>query len=154
MITLATVAFALGACGAVASSSSPSLDSLIGRSLDAHRGFHVQSVACPAEPRRKRAVIHCSVTLSGGHKVGVRAIALGHGAFRILTSEILPDNVERAIVAALARRGVRAKAACPDHVRARIGRTFACSVTAGPGRRATAIVTILNADGDFRFDVH
>jgi len=120
----------------------------------AYRGFHVQSVACPAGLLGKRAVVHCGVTLTGGHMVGVRAIALGHGSFRILTSEILPDNVERAIVAALARRGVTAKAVCPDHVRARIGRTFACSVTAGRGRHATAMVTILNADGDFRFDVH
>ena len=52
----------------------------------AYRGFHVQSVACPAGLLGKRAVVHCGVTLTGGHMVGVRAIALGHGSFRILTS--------------------------------------------------------------------
>jgi hypothetical protein len=97
MITLAVAGFALTACAAVGPSRSPSLPSLIRTSLDAHRGFRVQSVACPAGPRGKGAVVHCSVTLRGGYKVGVRAIALGHGAFRILTSEILPDNVERAL---------------------------------------------------------
>lgn len=81
----------------------------------------MQSVACPAGPRDKGAVVHCSVTLSGGHEVGVRAIALGNDAFRILTAEMLPDNVERAIVAALARRNITANAVCPEHVRAQSG---------------------------------
>ena len=134
-------------------SSSPKLDNVIRSSLDAHRGFHVQSVACPAGSRDKGAVVHCSVTLSGGHKVGVRAIALGNDAFRILTSEMLPDNVERAIVAALARRNITANAVCPEHVRAQIGRTFDCKITAGGDRRAIAKVTVLNSDGGFRFDV-
>jgi hypothetical protein len=153
MITISVAAVAVGGCAAAASSN-PSLPNLIRSSLDPHRGFHVQSVACPAGPRGKGAVVHCSVTLSGGHGVGVRAIALGHGAFRIVTSEILPDNVERAIDAALARRNVTAKAVCPAHVRAQIGKTFECKVTAGEGRRAIATVTILNSDGDYRFDVH
>jgi Domain of unknown function (DUF4333) len=84
----------------------------------------------------------------------VAGVALdGHGAFPILTSEILPDNVERAIVAALARRSIIAKAACPEHVLAGIGRTFHCTVTAGAGRHAVATVTIVDADGGFRFDV-
>jgi Domain of unknown function (DUF4333) len=152
MITLAAAAVACAACGSLASSN-PSLDSLIRSSLDAHRGLHVQSVACPAGPRGKGTVVHCSATLSGGHKVGVRAIALGNGAFRILTSEILPDNVERAIDSALARRNVNAKAVCPAHVRARIGETFECKVTTGGGRDGIATVTILNSDGDYRFDV-
>jgi hypothetical protein len=90
------VATSLTACGTLGSSS-PKLDNVIRSSLDAHRGFHVQSVACPAGSRDKGAVVHCTVTLSGGHEVGVRAIALGNDAFRILTSEMLPDNVERAI---------------------------------------------------------
>ncbi len=113
----------------------------------------MQSVACPAGPRGKGTVVHCSVRLSGGREVGVRAIALGNGAFRILTSEILPDNVERAIGSALARRNVTAKAVCPAHVRAQIGKTFECRVTAGGSRHAIATVTILNSDGDYRFDV-
>lgn len=133
---------------------SPNLTSLIRTSLDAHRGFHLQFVACPAGPRGKGAVVHCTVTLRGGHKVGVRAIALdGHGAFRILTSEILPDNVERAIVAALARRSIIAKTVCPEHVLAGIGRTFHCTVTAAAGRHAVGTVTIVDPDGGFRFDV-
>lgn len=153
VITLAVAGVALTACDSL-ESSSPNLASLIRTSLDAHRGFHVQSVACPAGPRGKGAVVHCTVTLRGGHKVGVRAIALdGHGRFRILTSEILPDNVERAIVAALARRSIIAKAVCPEHVLAGIGRRFHCTVTAGADRHALATVTIIDADGGFRFDV-
>jgi hypothetical protein len=151
MITLTVAAMTITACGAVGSST-PSLDSLVRSSLDAHRGFHVQSVACPAG-RHRKSVVHCSVTLSGGHEVAVRAIALGNGAYRILTSEILPDNVERSIDSVLARRNVTAKAVCPHHVVARIGRTFECKVTGGGGRQAIATVTIRNSDGDYRFDV-
>jgi hypothetical protein len=152
MITLAAAAGSCAACGTLASSN-PTLDSLIRSALDAHRGFRVQSVTCPSGRPGKGAVVHCSVMLSGGQRVGVRAIALGNGAFRILTSEILPDNVERAIDSALARRNVTAKAVCPGHVGARIGKTFECMVTAGGGRHAIATVTILNSDGDYRFDV-
>jgi hypothetical protein len=152
MITVSVAAVAVAGCAAAASSSS-SLPNLIRSSLDAHRGFHVRSVACPPGRRGKGAVVHCSVSLRGGHEVGVRAIALGNGAFRILTSEILPDNVERAIDSALARRNVTAKTVCPQHVVARIGRTFKCKVTGGRGRHAIATVTILNSDGDYRFDV-
>jgi len=75
----------------------------------------------------------------------IRTSLDGRGTFRILTSEILPDNVERAIVAALARRSIMAEAVCPEHVLARIGRTFHCTVTAGAGRHAVATVTIVDA---------
>ena len=69
----------------------------------------------------------------GGHKVGVRATALdANGTFHIVASEMLADNVERAILRTLAARNIKARAVCPEHVRVVIGRTFDCSVTDAP----------------------
>jgi Domain of unknown function (DUF4333) len=111
----------------------------------------VQSVNCPAAKVAKGAVIRCTVTLPGGHEVGVRATSLdGRRAFRIVASEMLADNVERGIVGTLAERSINARAVCPEHVKVVIGRTFGCNVTDAAGRHLTAAVTIVDADGGFR----
>lgn len=149
-LVLAGVALALAGCGS-APSDSPYLTNLIRTSLDGHPGFRVQSVACPRGSIAKGAVVNCTATLRGGHKVGVRATALDEkGAFHIVASEMLADNVERGIVGMLAARNIKARAACPEHVKVVIGRTFGCSVTDAGGRHLTAAVTIVDADGGFR----
>ena len=150
-VVLAAVVFALAlaGCGSAASDS-PDLENLVRTSLDAHPGFRVQSVACPRGSIATGAVTRCTATLKGGHKVGVRATALdGNGAFHIVASEMLADNVERAILRTLAARNIKARAVCPEHVRVVIGRVFDCSVTDAPGRHLTAAVTILDSDGGF-----
>jgi len=155
LITAALAAVALASCGG-ARSDSGYLTNLISTSLDAHRGFTVASVTCPPGTGSKGAVsagtvVHCTATLRGGHKVGVRATALdGEGTFHIVTSEILPDNVEGQIVATLAQRGIKARAVCPAHVRVVIGRTFECRVTEAGGHHLAVAVTIVDADGGFR----
>jgi hypothetical protein len=149
-VALLGVVLALAGCG-TSGSGSPYLANLVRTSLDAHPGFQVQSVNCPAAKVAKGAVVRCTATLADGHKVGVRATSLdGRRAFRIIASEMLADNVERGIVGTLAERSVKARALCPEHVKVVIGRTFDCSVTDAAGRHLTAAVTILDADGGFR----
>jgi Domain of unknown function (DUF4333) len=143
-------AAALAGCGS-SKSDSHYLENLVRTSLAVHPGFKVQSVACPRESAAKGEVVSCTATLEGGHKVGVRATALdGKGTFRIITSEMLADNVERGIVGTLAARSIKARAVCPEHVKVVIGRTFDCTVTEATGGHATAAITILDADGGFR----
>jgi len=71
-----------------------------------------------------------------------------------------PDRPNRGALTSHATEDKRWKPASPRGLSlARPGRrpgtvrTFDCNVTAGKGRHAIATVTILNADGDFRFDV-
>jgi hypothetical protein len=40
---------------------------------------------------------------------------------------------------------------CPSDVKVEAGRSFQCTVTARNGRRATAMLKILNSDADVRF---
>jgi Domain of unknown function (DUF4333) len=126
------------------------LENLVRRSLDGHR-LDVQSVSCPAGSEPKGTVVHCAVTLRAGHRLTVTATALdGLGAFRVIASEMLADNVERGIVETLAQRGVKASATCPEHIRVVVGRMFGCRVSYARGDHATATVTIVDADGGFR----
>ena len=149
-LALAGLAQALNGCDATASDSHY-LENLIRTSLDDHPGFDVQSVACPRGSVAQGVVVRCTATLTGGHTVGVRATALdGQGAFHIVASEMLADNVEREIVRTLLERSIKARAVCPEHVKVVIGRTFDCSVTDATGRHLTAAVIIVDADGGFR----
>jgi hypothetical protein len=152
-IVLVALGLVLAGC-ATATYSRPKLERLITSRLDQHRGFDVQSVACPSHAKLAQGVvIRCTATLGGGHVVGLRATQLDDkGTVHLVASEMFADNVERSVVVALGERGVRATAVCPEHVPVVLGRMFDCSVRAANGHRSRVAVTIVDSDGGFRLN--
>lgn len=150
---LAALGLVLAGC-ATATYSRPKLERLITSRLDQHRGFDVQSVACPAHSKLAQGiVIRCTATLRGGHVVGLRATQLNDkGAVHLVANEMFADNVERSVVLALGGRGVRATAVCPEHIPVVLGRMFDCSVRDASGHHGHVAVTIVDSDGGFRLN--
>jgi hypothetical protein len=150
-IVLAALGLLVAGCG-TASYNRPKLDRLITSRLDQHRGFDVQSVACPAHAKLAQGVVvRCTATLRGGHVVGLRATQLDDkGTVHLVANEMFADNVERSVVLNLGERGVRATAVCPEHVPVVLRRTFDCSVRDASGQHGRVAVTIVDSDGGFR----
>lgn len=148
---LASLGAVLAGCGTT-TYSRPKLERLISSRLEQHRGFDVQSVACPAHAKLVQGVvIRCTATLRGGHVVGLRATQLDDkGAVHLVANEMFADNVERSIGLTLGERGVRATAVCPERVPVVLGKVFGCSVRDANGDHGRVVVTIVDSDGGFK----
>jgi hypothetical protein len=152
LAALGTALFALAGCGSSSSSGSNTteLNKLITASLDAHPGFAVRSVHCPAQVKKaKGVVVRCSATLRDGEVDHVRATQTDNNeTFDIVGSLIFADNVERAVRDNLPGTSGGAHVACPNRVPVVIGHTFTCRVTRA-GSYSRALITIVDDDGGF-----
>jgi Domain of unknown function (DUF4333) len=149
MRRLSAIIVGVCAAGAVAGCGTAPIDpakvaNLMRQLLESQFALHVRSVRCPATINASTgAVTYCTATLTDGNTVRMTATATGgSGQIRVAPAEMIADRVQSFIERALAHRGIRATASCPQHVPIVVGRTFLCLVSERRGRRAKFLVTI------------
>ena len=145
------VAALLAGCGASrldGASAEKTIRSLVTSKL----GVPVSKVSCPRGVKLQKGLVSvCQVTLASGE---VEPFAIvqqdDKGNVRIHPQQLVAGAVEKAIVDRLAASGVKATAACPQHVVIRPGATAACTATGPKGSSLRITVTIVDAVGSYR----
>jgi Domain of unknown function (DUF4333) len=129
LIIVVCAAGALAGCGTTPIDPAK-VANLMRQVLESQFGLHVRSVACPKTINaRKGAVTYCSATLTDGRSVRMAATpTTSTGEIRVAPAEMIADRVQSFIERALASRGIRAIASCPQHVPIVVGHTFLCLV--------------------------
>jgi hypothetical protein len=112
----------------------------------------VESVSCPAKAKIAKGVVtYCQATLASGDTVRFAATQTdGKGHVHIGPAEMISDEVQNSIQAALKKRGVTTTARCPQHVPIVVDSTFVCTATDPQGHRARIGVTIADQNAGFR----
>jgi hypothetical protein len=147
---LAGVALLAG-CGASrldGASAEKTIRSLVTSKL----GVPVSRVSCPRGVTLQKGLVSvCQVTLASGE---VEPFAIvqqdDKGNVRIHPQNLVATAVEKAIVDRLAASGVKATAACPQHVVIRPGVKVACTATGPKGGSLRVTATIVDAVGSYR----
>jgi Domain of unknown function (DUF4333) len=141
---------ALGGCGTVKIDPNK-LVSTMRQVLETQAGLPVRSVQCPRSINAgKGNVTYCTATLTDGHTIKMSAVQKdAHGNVHVGPAEMVADQIQNFIVHALAQRGVRVTASCPQHQPIIVGSRFDCTATDAQGRSAKVQVTVINASAGF-----
>lgn len=127
------------------------LMSTIRQVLEGQAGLHVRSVRCPQDIKVGKGIVtYCTATLTDGRTVRMSAVQKdNHGNVHVGPAEMIADQMQNFIVHALAKRGVIATAACPQHEPIVVGSTFDCTVTDRQGRSAKVQITVNSPSAGF-----
>jgi hypothetical protein len=119
--------------------------------LEHQAGLHVRSVQCPQTIDVGTGIVtYCAATLTNGHTVRMSAVQEdNHGNVHVGPAEMVADEIQNFIVRALAQRGLRVTASCPQHEPIIVGSRFDCTATDAHGRSAKVQITVANASAGF-----
>ncbi|HEY6396342.1 MAG TPA: DUF4333 domain-containing protein [Solirubrobacteraceae bacterium] len=119
--------------------------------LEGQAGLHVRSVRCPDNIAVGKGIVTpCTATLTDGHTVKMSAVQKdSNGNVHVGPAEMVADQIQNFIVNALAQRGVKATATCPQHQPVVVGSTFVCTATDPQNRSAKVQITVSNAAAGF-----